>query len=535
MKCPTKDRLEQWFDGFEQVDELIQTHVETCQECQQVIKMYAEEQELIKETLNIPTLPDDFTIGVLNQLEPYEQKKRKKKWKMVLLPAAACVLAVGLTTTLNPSFAEWIGGFFTTEQVDEGLRMASESGLTKRIDQEVTDQGITFKVEDVLADTSRVALSYQVVKENGKILNPLLENRDGRNVISAYDQDGNEIDGFGMSWWADADYGLIEFSLRGLESIDSLTIKFELTELNGKTGNWQLDIPIDLKEMKEMTTKVVLENQNTSDHGVGIHLKEVQFAPSSNEIMYDTYFTAEEKEKVEAQIQELENTIGNRNIFTFANYGTAIQYHIENKEGKTLYRHNIFQDQGHPSDSGIMQGTGEDTEELGYMKWNESFIPQKEEEQLTFVLDGVIKTVPSDFSIKVNPKELKRHPLSIEYEGNFITIKKVDMQTDFSFQKKFPPVETQQVLTIEMEGGKEVPSSDLVSWAIVDDKGETYEAFHSGSILDEKDENGRYKTNTKLTIYGMKEIPKELTLHLVSVTRYEEVDKEWKVPLYKES
>ena len=257
MKCPTIDKLEQWFDGFDQVDEIIQSHVETCQECQQVIKMYAEEQELIKETLTTPTLPDDFTIQILNQLEPYEHKRKKKKWKRVLLPAAACVLAVGLTTTLNPSFAEWIGGFFTTEQVDEGLRMASESGLTQHIDQEVMDQGITFKVEDVLADTSRVALSYQVVKENGKILNPQLENRDGKNVISAYDQDGNPIEGFGMSWMADSDYGLIEFSLRGHESIDSLTIKVELTELNGTRGNWQLEIPIDLKDIKEMTTRLV--------------------------------------------------------------------------------------------------------------------------------------------------------------------------------------------------------------------------------------------------------------------------------------
>ena len=322
MKCPTKDKLEQWFDGFDQVDEIIQSHVETCQECQQVIKMYAEEQELIKETLTTPTLPDDFTIQVLNQLEPYEHKKKKKKWKRVLLPAAACVLAVGLTTTLNPSFAEWIGGFFTTEQVDEGLRMASESGLTQRIDQEVMDQGITFKVEDVLADTSRVALSYQVVKENGKILNPQLENRDGKNVISAYDQDGNPIEGFGMSWMADSDYGLIEFSLRGHESIDSLTIKFELTELNGTRGNWQLEIPIDLKEIKEMTTRLVLDDQKTSDNGVGIHLKEVQFAPSSNEIMYDTYFTAEEKAKVEAQIQELENAFGNK---IFLHLQTTVQ------------------------------------------------------------------------------------------------------------------------------------------------------------------------------------------------------------------
>ena len=535
MKCPTKDKLEQWFDGFTQGDESIQTHIESCQECWQTIEMYAEEQELIKETLTTPTLPDDFAIGVLNQLEPYELKKKKRKWKRVLLPAAACVLAVGLTTTLNPSFAEWLGGFFTTEQVDEGLRMASESGLTKRVNQEVTDKGITFKVEDVMADTSRVALSYQFVKENGKILNPQLDNRDENNVISAYDQDGNPIEGFGMSWWSDAKYGLIEFSLRGYESIESLTIKFELTELNGTKGNWQLEVPVSLKEIKEMTTKLALDGQKTTAHGVGIHLKEVQFAPSSNDILYDTYFTADEKAKVEAQVQELENAFGNKNVFTFANYGTDIQYHVENKAGKTLYRYNIFQNQGHPSDSGHMQGSTEDTGEFGFRKWNQSFIPQKEEEQLTFVLDGVIKTVPSNFSIQIKPKELKKHPLSFEYEGNFITIKKVDMQKDFSLQKTFPPVDTEQVLVIEMEGGKEIPSSDLVSWAIVDEKGETYEALHSGSILDEKDENGRFKTSTTLTIYGLEEIPEELTLHLVSVTRYEEVEKEWKVPLYKES
>ena len=38
-----------------------------------------------------------------------------------------------------------------------------------------------------------------------------------------------------------------------------------------------------------------------------------------------------------------------------------------------------------------------------------------------------------------------------------------------------------------MEGGKELASSDLGVWALVDDKGMTYEALHSGAILNEKD------------------------------------------------
>lgn len=533
MKCPTKDKLEQWFDGFDQDDQWIQAHLETCQDCQQLIEMYTNEQQLLKETLGTPTLPDDFAIDVLNQLEPYKPKNKRKKWTRRLLPAAAAILALGLTATLNPSFAQWIGSFFATEQVDEGLRMASESGLTQRIDQEVTDKGITFKVEDVLADTSRIALSYQIVNQSGKILDSYFAPSESINLITAYDEDGNQIEGRTIAWWSDAEYGMIEFSLRDHDAIESLTVKFELTELNDTKGNWNLEVPVDLTEIKKMTTKFVLDDQKISEKGVGVHFKEVQFAPSSNEILYDTYFTEEEKEKIEAQVRELEKTFGNKDVFTFAHFGTAIQYHIENDKGETLYRHNIFQDQGHPSDSGLMQGSGEDTGEFGFTKWNHSFIPQKEEDPLTFVLDGVIKTVPSDFSIQIKPNELKKNPLTFEYEGNYTTIKKVEMQTDFSVQKAFPPIESEQVLVIEMEGGKEIPSSDLVSWAIIDENGEAYEAYHSGSILDEKDKNGRFITATTLNIYGLEEIPDEFTLHLVSVTRYEEVENEWKLPLNK--
>lgn len=529
MNCPTKDKLEQWFDGFE-LDENIQVHVENCQVCQQTIKKYQEERDLIQETLSTPTLPNDFTKQVLDQLEPYEQKKKKKIWKQVLLSAAAFVLAVGLTATFNPSFAQWIGGLFGTDQVDEGLRLASESGLTERVNQEVTDQGLTFKVEDVLADTSRVALSYQIIKENGKIINPQIDFFNGENLITAYDQSGKPIQDFGMSWMSDSDYGLIELSLRGYESVESLTIVFDLTELNGKKGNWQLEIPVDISKIKDLTKTLVLDEQVTTEHGVGIHLQEVQFAPSSNDIIYETYFTEDEKAKVEEQIQELGNSLGDKHIVY---YDTAIQYHIENENGEVLYSHNLFHNEGHPSDVGMIQGSGEDVGELGHVKWNDSFNPQKEEERLTFVLDGVIKTVPSDFSININPKKLKQQPLSFEYEGNFLEIKEVDIKTEYEFQKAFPPIETEKVLAIELEGGKEAASSNMVSWAIVDESGDVYDVSYNMSTLDEKDENGRFKTSITLFIYGIEEVPEEFTLHLISVTRYEAVEKEWRVPLYE--
>jgi hypothetical protein len=114
-----------------------------------------------------------------------------------------------------------------------------------------------------------------------------------------------------------------------------------------------------------------------------------------------------------------------------------------------------------------------------------------------------------------------------------MTVKKAHMENEYSLRKSLIPIEVERIFKIEMEGSKEVPSSDLGAWILVDDKGTVHEAFHSVEILDEKDENGRFKTNTTLTIYGMEEVPEELTLQLLSVTRYEKVKKPWRVPLYK--
>ena len=69
---------------------------------------------------------------------------------------------------------------------------------------------------------------------------------------------------------------------------------------------------------------------------------------------------------------------------------------------------------------------------------------------------------------------------------------------------------------------------------LVDEKGKVYFAYQSGSILDQKDEFGRFKTTIDLRSYDLEEMPEELTLHLLSETRYEEVKEKWKIPLYEE-
>lgn len=265
MNCPKVDKLSQYVDNLLTVREhdQIYAHVKSCDDCIRVVEAFQEEQRFLKETLQTPTLPDDFASIVLDKIEPYEQKivrRKSKPWKRILLSAAGIVLALGLTAALNPSFAQLIGGMFGTEQVDEGLRMATESGLGERVNLEVTDRGITFKVEDVVADSSRVALSFQVLNQNGKPLDTHLNLADSENKIIVLDQNGKENNRLGTGWSEGSDYGFIEFSLREQEATDKLTIKFDLVELNGVKGNWKLEVPVDLIENKKLTKTIPLND-----------------------------------------------------------------------------------------------------------------------------------------------------------------------------------------------------------------------------------------------------------------------------------
>lgn len=533
MKCPTLDELSHYVDDLltEQQHDKLHAHVKSCDACQRVVTAFRGEQQFIKETLQTPVLHDDFTMLVLDQIEPYEQKiipGKRKSWKRIMLLVAGIVLALGVSATLNPSFAEWIEGLFSTEQADEGLRRAPDAGLVERINLEVTDKGITLKVEDIVADSSRVAMSFKVLDKNGKAKNPYLDWEDSESGIIVVDQNGTRFDFARMDWREGSDYGLIQFSLREQEVSEKLTVKVNLVELNGVKGNWQLDIPIDLTKSNVLTKFVPLHDVQTSSHGVSIHMKKMQYSPTSNELMYETGFTAEEEIRIEKEIQQHEAQFGKDNIrpeHVYSEFETAIQYRIENKDQQTIYTHDYnssFIEEERVGDMELYQGTGQRSEQLGQVLWNQSFIPQQEDDKLTFVLDGVFKTVPADFSVAIQPKELKKNPVSFDYEGNVVTIMEVTKNSDYYLRKSIFPIGKRTSLTIAMDRKREAKSSDLGKWILVDNKGNAYITFAYGGGSD-----------SYLEVYGLDKIPKEFTLHLVSVTRYEEFKGKWEVPLYK--
>lgn len=544
MKCPTIDELSEYVEDGQKSNGIAR-HVETCAECQHVVKAFEGERQFIKDTLQSPTLPDDFSSLVLDQLEPYEQKRPRKNrapWKRITLSAAGLFLAFGIGATLKPSFADWIGGMFSPEEadstgaiVDDGLRMATEDGLAERVNLQVAHNGITFKVEDVVVDSSRVALSYQILDGNGTPQDTHLDWTDSGNQISVVGQDDIILDRIGTGWQEGSDYGVAEIRIPSEVALDTITVRFDLVKMNGVQGKWQLEVPVDLTKNRELTTTIPLHHAFTNQHGVAVHMKEIQFAPSLTELQYETSFTEEEQVRVAKEIQQLEAQLGGESIDS-DEYGTAIEYHIENEGKQTIYEHNyglLFTKNRQPEDLMSKESSSKEGDKLGEVLWNQTFIPQEGDRQLTLALDGVYKTVPSDFSVAFKPNDLKKNPVSFEYEGNFITINKAKKQGEYSFQKSLMPIDRETIFMIEMEGGIDANASRLGNWVLTDGKGNAYPVYEGGgSILKQKDANGRYKTAMNLKVYDLDEIPEKLTLHLVSVTRYEEATEKWEVPLH---
>ncbi|WP_153723173.1 DUF4179 domain-containing protein [Sporosarcina cascadiensis] len=530
MNCPTIDELAKYVDDLltERETDRVQAHLEDCPHCREAVEAFLGEQHFMVETFQTPGLPDDFAAKIVDQLEPYERQVRKRKapWKKLMLSAAGVVLAVGLSAALSPSFAQLIGGFFNTEQADDGLRLAMEAGLAERVDLAVEDQGITLKVEDVMADSSRITLSYQVLK-NGKPKNAYIEEDGTPNRVIAIDQNGNELDQLGYSWWDGGDYGVYELSLRGYEDIDQLTIRFDVTELRGEKGNWQLDVPVDLSEKRQLTQTRPLKGASFDTDGVAIELQKMQMAPSSTELFYETSFTEEERARIEKAGEEFKQRFGAEPVESLMRtFDPEIAYHLEDESGAELYSWNRWDtEEGYVSDAGMLQGTGENLETIGNLKWVNSFVPQKEQPDMTFVLDGVYKTEPANFSITFNPKELRKEPFSFEFEGNQMKVVHAKNETDYFFKKSVVPVRRVKTFVVEMEGKREKDAGELGIWLLEDGEGNVYSSGPSGSISNED-------IGFTLDFPALEKVPEELTLHLFSAKHYVPVKEPWKVPLY---
>lgn len=512
-------------------DKGIQDHLASCAACRAMLSRLRMEGEVVTEAIGLERLPDSFTRSVLDQLEPYSpqqvpdvsaaplspRKRRKETWRRAAVAVCAAVfLGMAAGSYISPAFAAYVSSFMSRIGGELGLKRAAEQGFGIAINQAVTDQGITLRIKDIVADPTRLVVSYVLEDENGKEPPNLFVPAYEGNRIYLTDEAGNMINESPDVFQQGRGYADYTFMLKSPPN--DLVLHFDITDMKPaakKQGSWKLEVPVNLEKSREASSYTPIGANYSSAHGIDFTLEGVTYGPSATRFTLGTRRTPEEKERLKEWSKQ------GRDGASLGEY--SLEYHIEDQAGRFVAglssdppednRHIYFT----PGYSSPPENTEDDT-----WRWYGAFVPSQSPEELWFVLDAIVKTEAADFSIQFRPSELSAAPVTKRYEefSSSYTVKNMRQGTD--------PETNEPVWLIELVGM--IPESDFPAWRLADETGLEYEVrtdYSTSSVSG--DANGNMLEQT-LIVKGMLALPKNLNLSLQTVKkRYDDLN--WKVAL----
>ncbi|MGE7023877.1 DUF4179 domain-containing protein [Solibacillus cecembensis] len=506
MNCPSVDKLSQYVDQLLNQEEQknVEEHLKQCVSCQQIVALFEGEEQFIKDTLQAPTLPDDFEEKILAQVKPY--KKKRAFWKVGSGVAAAAVLSVGILTAVSPSFAQLITSFFATEQVDSGFHEAEMLGFVEDVNYEATDNGLTVRINEVMADTTRIAFTYQVIDKNGKVKNPHIENWNEKNNMKFMNKSNEELpqEDYGSWHYKEGDIGL--FEMRTPNVSEDVILKWQIRDINGKEGTWDMDIPIPIEKALASMTELDLQNATYAQQNVSVTFEKVRFSPSATEISYTTAFTEPLKE---TKLSAKEH--GQPKV--------EVAYTIEDENGALLatnFPYSFYFDNG----QGAISGFGSTSDDQQQFSQKEMFVPIKAEKP-SIVVAGFLNHEMVEESVKIYPPDLKNKekdkPLLV-FNGEPITVKSMGKVTKTGWRMEWPFLLRERYVEITIDYDREKIKEELDSWVLENSKGELYTIYNSGD---------------RLLVYGVDSLDEEFTLHLTKVVKFNPLEEPWRIPLYE--
>lgn len=412
MKCILSKQVELYIRGGLSPRESLELekHVEHCDDCQDHLASMQETRiDMDYRLEEAPSLSDNFTAGVLQHLNVDRQTRlaRNRGWRTVWKAAAVSfiglLVVLSLSVFLSPTLASYVKSFFMTARGDQGLKHAAELGLSMQHDMKMTDHGITLHIQEVLADTERVAVVCDVVDSNGRSL----VGRDDVDLLAGIkltDVAGQTEIG-SWTYKMNEDRALLESEIGNLQFQgklpDEVVIHFNYTELGGIKGSWKTQIPIHLATAKAAAKKIAVQQRYTSPEGYSLGLQRIELAPSGIGIVTET--NQEDMKRNAAP------------MYNFA-------YRLLDDKGRTLRVHEEFlEEEGYKAEQLTLMGPlTQPSSEPDWQEWNDLFAPLQDHStnKLIFKLDAFYIKEKINASKTIIPEELKHQTAILEDKGN---------------------------------------------------------------------------------------------------------------------
>lgn len=470
---------------------------------------------------------------------PPNRRIKFMKIKYAAIASVATIaLSVSIGAAVSPTFADYLKSLFDRPALDQGLQTAAKQGFSQVTDYAVTDQGITLRVNEVLADSNRLIFTYSLEDQNGKAIDPTsmfemerwgkedMYFKKARDAFYITDESGKilstsmtykmikglEVTQAFQQVIPHQPYADMTFRLQENIKPKKLFLHLDIHEINSVKGSWKLAVPVDMEKSLASTKTVPIETDYTTPDGLHIELQNVVYSPTATSLDIQSEWTQEGKNKMKNH-PELFLPDGNMKFYSYH----KLYYQIVNERGEVVGTTFPTREDDHKI-LPVSDRAEEDNETGAKTVWHQSFAPLNKQEKLFFQLKGVLRTEYPKQKITIHPRTLKDTPQTLEYKGNSYTF------TDFTIDrdKKIATLELEQVVA-EMGG----------EFTITDSKGKVYHPDQLDSKverikLDRKD--GRHNSKVKLVYKNFTETPDELSVTLNTAgVLYDNV--EWKTPI----
>ncbi|MFF0830132.1 DUF4179 domain-containing protein [Brevibacillus sp. NPDC003359] len=578
MNCLTQRQLIAYMeDRLSPVNKRnVESHLDHCTHCQHQLEQWIDELHQTEETMWEDSLSENMDQKIIQMLSPHPVRvlnpatpsHQPPAWKQrsitimkrMTLAAAALTVVVSGGMLVSPTFASYVNAAFTNSPIgkadpvapvsnsilqnsrDSGIEQAAKKGFAQTVNVSATDQGITFEVNEVMADPLRISIAAIVKDKNGKPMDSFLSEmirRDNKEqVITIKDKQGNVLKPIEASanedpnedWHndmhTDTGYMSLDRELRSYfddisEIPDELIVEFNIKQLDDIKGNWKLSVPVDMKKAKAATKTHEINKTYTTPQGLKLDVKQMTFAPSGVEMIIDRSTTDNQRKEYSYELVNEKGTV------------------VAAWDSKTVIRK-----------------ASKQSNVIPYLKWDHTrstkngtrdfhyFQPIDESQSLTFKLGSVYTEETAALNAKLDTDRLeKKESIAVDDQGDQFTFKKYQKDPNAVVDiEGYDGVHrvNDDGSTTKLEGyhlsfeGKLDPDTAAMTpfeyWTISDETGRKYVDVDY-YIHKTEYKNGRAILESSIFLENLTSLPKQLII--TSEKRMvEHKNVEWKVPIY---
>jgi len=354
------------------------------------------------ENIEVPYDKLDQTIDVAIKRGRAKRVKPKKTFSRIIGVASLVVCVVISSAFVSPAAARMLSSIPLLNSVfefagDRGLEIASQRGLSKKIDQTVVDQNISLTIQDVYYDGTRLSISY--LQDTVGMLGELTLKVNGKEINFGDGRTGEKLPN-------DQYAGVL--NIHSTEELpESFKLSIGVKEIGNVKGNWNFDVPVETS-VEEVTTISPMEKIVFQD--MTFTVKSVKIGPAGVKLLVDI---------------------------------TRPSGELFNLEG-SLFEMNVLTDQGesltHMSGSG--SGEEEDGESVMHMEYR--YAPLEESTEFLTVSPYFIHLTSEDRLRIEQPLQRSELPITLDQgEMGKIIVTDVEYEDDktllyFGVESDFP-------------------------------------------------------------------------------------------------